>query len=71
MKTHEEVVDYIRQHPEEIMGLLEDTANSFEDTGDCGTVSTNQINKVRAVVGWEPLDTSESIEADEDEDEPV
>jgi len=62
MKTKVQVISRIKKNPELIYSLLEDVANDFETEGceSCGTVSTETINKVREILGWDKLDDIET-----------
>lgn len=46
---------------DEVRNLLEDVVEDFEVEGcdGCGTIGIPTINKVRATVGYEPLDNEE------------
>ena len=52
----EELIEVIKdyQKDNEAHDILEDICNSFETAGceDCGTVSTETINRAREFLGW-------------------
>jgi hypothetical protein len=55
----------------ELPTILSDVANDFETEGcqNCGTVSVESNNKLRKLVGFEPLDVLSDGEVDRDEEE--
>jgi hypothetical protein len=63
MGNKAKAISQIKKDPEAIFSLLEDVANDFETEGceSCGTVSTETINRVREILGWNKLDDDGTV----------